>query len=306
MTTNSWLVDIDLVTDPVPGYKKFITDFSLAMDQVGFNRVTTAGDINIPGITVIPSGYTYTAGHEIRYLDDGLHTSAPIYLKLQYGRGGIPSSPLIGVTAGTGYDASGNLTGVFLPLTQFYLGNINVNNFTNLKCYSCQIEGCSWLVFGEGLAQNKNPASNSTQGFTIGVFRTTDATGQPTADGAAIYLVKANARGFNANTRSFKANWISADSSGSSDSVGNNGSYAPRVLGLTESVTGDLKKQVIPHILPFPELQVMTQICSLLPGDNIASGTQFNAAIKGVEERNYIAVHGARDRSGEVIALIWE
>ena len=142
MTTKSWLVDIDLVTDPLPGYKKFISDFSLAMDQVGLTRVTTAGDLNISGIASMPSGYNFTAGHEIRYLNDSLHASAPIYLKLQYGIGGTTSAPLLRVTAGTGYDASGNLTGIFLPMSNFYLGNINANNFTNLKCYSCQIECC--------------------------------------------------------------------------------------------------------------------------------------------------------------------
>lgn len=306
MTTNAWLVDVDVVdVTPIVGYRKFITDFSDGMLLAGFAREESVGDIDIPALTTVPAGYQYFPGHQIYYMDDSFHATAPIYIKIEYGRGGGVSAPTIGMSAGTGHDGNGNLSGIFMPRMYSYLG-AGAKSLVNLKCYSCAIDGASWLMFAEGYQQGSNPASSTTQGHFIGVFRTTDSSGQPTGDGCAVYMIKQNQNAFGATTRSLKGSWVSTNSMPNTAGVGNSGAYACNAIGQSESVTADLQKQVMPHILPFPDFQVMAQIGSLLPGDNIASGTQFQAALKGADLRNYIAVHGCRDRTHEVIGLIWE
>lgn len=308
MTTRSWLTDINIPASPpaafLDGFKDFITKFNDGLVSAGFAYQTSVGELDIPNMASVEGAYKTTGAHQIYYMNDSFHGTAPIYLRFSYSSGGYAYTPVIHVQAGTGHDGSGNLTGRFINSTYSYIAT---SGTTNLKCYACAIEGLSWLMFGEGWNQSGNPTSANTQGHGFVVARSTDAAGLPTADGVVVYMLKNDNNGFNATSRSFRSSWTSPDTTNDKSlTVGNNGSYAPRALGLKESVTADLQKQVVPHIIPFPEFQVMTQICSLLPDDNVSSGTQFKAAIKGVAERNYIAVHGFRARTAEVIALIWE
>lgn len=77
-------------------------------------------------------------------------------------------------------------------------------------------------------------------------------------------------------------------------------------MGNLSSTDDDGGKQVFPHLIAFPSVKVVPQIVSMLPGDGVAHGTQFSAALVGSEPRNYLVTTGFRSSSIERFALWWE
>lgn len=294
------------------GFKAWVTDLTTALDEIGFIRSADTGQFDVAAISSVPALGTSPL-YEIRYLNDALHAVAPIYVRLEYGTRGT-ATPYVGVTVGTGTDGAGGITGVFGSFgPQRVTTTVSGTGAPPYQCYACMVEGAVWFSFADlrmGAGTTSHPAL-----FSLVIARTTDATGAPTSDGAAAYFTRQAWDNFSPSTRSFKNAWGAAaggyTGSGSRGFGGNDTAntglpwaFAP--MNITSSSDSEGRKQVIPHILPFPELRVMQQIASILPGDGIAHGTQFEAALVGAEPRNYIVVSGARNHTVERFALIWE
>lgn len=75
-------------------------------------QTADTGQADLVSGTFTPAQNT-AAGYEVFYLNDSLHATKPVYIKIEYGHGGHsgPANPQIWVTLGSGSNGSGTLTG---------------------------------------------------------------------------------------------------------------------------------------------------------------------------------------------------
>lgn len=119
-------------------WQALVTLLSAALTTVGFIKSADTGQIN-PATTTRPTSGSY-AGYEIRYFNDSLHATKPVYTKLEYGRGGsnAQNALVIRVTVGSGTNGSGTITGT----TYFaQLGVPSQNNVGSTGTYQWYIAG---------------------------------------------------------------------------------------------------------------------------------------------------------------------
>ena len=66
----------------------------------------------------VPGAVNTSMGYQIFQMADTLQSTAPVFLKLEYGSGAAVNNPSIWITLGTGSDGAGGLTGIKLTRTQ--------------------------------------------------------------------------------------------------------------------------------------------------------------------------------------------
>ncbi len=88
----------------------FIADI---MQSGGLTKTADTGQINLVTANYPGSVNTY-AGYEIRQFTDALQATAPIYFKIEYGRGNGANHYALQITFGTGTNGTGTITGQFV------------------------------------------------------------------------------------------------------------------------------------------------------------------------------------------------
>jgi hypothetical protein len=147
------------------------------LESGGVIRTTDTGQVNLSTMT-FPGANNTPAGYEIRRFTDSLQASAPIFIKIEYARGGGANFFDVFLTIGTGSDGAGNITGVKFPRTQIGL----INNFTSLPCHVSA--GTSWFVWY--LAAN----NVSTTSALLSLERSKNGTGADTNRGLYLFTNK--------------------------------------------------------------------------------------------------------------------
>ena len=130
--------------------------------------------------TTVPSANT-SAGYVILRFNDTLQSTAPIFIKLEFGIGGTTSVVSMWVTIGTASNGSGTISGTGLARTA--IGNAQsisstVTNYVSRYCYNAT-QGVLWMGFKTA---GGGSATQALAGFVL--YRTVDSTGAPTATGA--------------------------------------------------------------------------------------------------------------------------
>lgn len=77
--------------------------------SVGLIQTSDTGQIDLTSVSTPGSNNTY-AGYEIWRFNDSRQATDPIYIKLEYGRGGAAGRPSLRVSVGVGSNGSGTLT----------------------------------------------------------------------------------------------------------------------------------------------------------------------------------------------------
>lgn len=296
MATNHWIHTASHVT--AADFKSWVSSITEGLATVGLAVADDTGQLDVDAISTLPAGGAF-AGFQIWYLNDSLHVSAPIYIKLEYGTGS-GDRPAFAVTVGSGTNGAGTLTGIF-GKRAVYSPGFPFNAGTQ-KSFACKVEGCVWMAFAD------NGLNGSAKSFFFMVARSTDLDGTPTAEGAVCYYPRASWDNFGPSSANFITGWFSPDPYAASQGrgFGGNGTWCVTSLGMTKSETLDMKKQAVPHIIPFPDLRVTPYIFSILPQDGIASAAELQVAITSMDTRNYIASTSLRNPATEVFGLIWE
>lgn len=179
MTTTSWINACPHSDDAT--FRAWGLAMSDAMTAVGFIKSADTGQID--WATVARPSISSVAGYEIRYLNDSLHGTCPIYVKIEWGAGTTQVRPILYFTVGTSTDGAGTITGTAI-LARQAAGNNTSNGTTNDHLgMSCMVEGAFWLAWGLG----GTAATPINAGF--GIHRTCDPDGTPNANGAYFWYV---------------------------------------------------------------------------------------------------------------------
>jgi hypothetical protein len=92
-------------------------DMSDALTAVGIPKTGDTGQID--WTTVTRPGTTNTsAGYEIRYLNDSMHGTAPVYIKLEWGTSTVTTTPAVWISTGSITNGAGTLSGDTTTRTQ--------------------------------------------------------------------------------------------------------------------------------------------------------------------------------------------
>lgn len=244
-------------------------------------------------------GTTY---YEIFYLNDSLHETAPIYVKITFGTGSSSAYPHVTYTVGKGTDGAGTLTSTFV--SGIYPGGANSrplnSTTTSYPSYACCVEGCMWFLFKAGAR-----STSGTRGlFDFAVVRTVDDDGTPTATGFVIYYDSGdNNYGGSSNAYSCIYETGVTYSNTRSTVYG----YAYTMLPYVQSniYVGSVPSiQVTRHYCVMPDIQSLEHVVSSPNSSSLPIGTTFTAAIHG-SNRTFISTYFSFS-SVDAICLIWE
>lgn len=147
------------------------------LTAAGFPKSTDTGQIDWTSAT--RPAVSTAAGYEIRYLNDSLHGSKPIYVKIEYGSNNPQSIPNIWITVASGTNGAGTVSGTtYFPRDTIIYGA--AFGAISYPSFACATEGFV------GLAAFRGYSSTFYSAF-FAVLRTTDAAGAPSATGVITY-----------------------------------------------------------------------------------------------------------------------
>jgi len=179
MTTTQWITPCYYQTDA--DFRAWGLAMSDAMTAIGMTKTADTGQID--WATVTKAGTSSVAGYEIRYMNDSLHSTCPIYFKVEWGTGTNSNRPSMFLTVGTGSDGSGTITGTVIQSRTAIGNNTSSGVINDFPGAACGIDGAKWVTWGQA------GGAASTVNLGIGIHRTCDTDGTPNANGAYVWYV---------------------------------------------------------------------------------------------------------------------
>lgn len=173
-------------------FRQIGSEFSAALQSCGLVKTADTGQIDWG--TVAKPGTSAVAGYEIFYLNDSLHATAPLYLKLEYGIGVNTNTYAMAVRIGQGSDGAGTLTGQVSSRIFPSLNNTLAYGATSWPSVFCVTEGIAF-----GIRQLGKCGDMGVCGFLMA--RTCNADGTINGKGAVIMTIAAS---FGSGTRGFQ------------------------------------------------------------------------------------------------------
>jgi hypothetical protein len=167
---------------------------SAALATLGLIQTGDTGQINWTTVTH-PTLTNTSQGYEIWRLNDALQSTAPFFLKLEYGSGAGANQPGIWITTGTGSNGAGSLTN---PSTRFQIAS-NTNSLTTFTSFFAgDSGGFAMMLFGTATT-NSQPVffcidrSKSVTGSDTGTYLSvTWSASQNTSNNVGFFMHLAN------------------------------------------------------------------------------------------------------------------
>lgn len=298
MTTQSWNTPLQHTNDGT--FRAWGSELSARLAAIGLVQTSDTGQIN--WTTVTRPAINTAAGYEIWRFNDSLQGSSPIFLKVEYGTAtGAVTNPFVWITAGTGTNGSGTLTGsVTNRMTAATAAS--ATSATNWPSYACCVEGLAWVA-------GKWQAAGATRGtYFFAVSRTCDNAGTPTGDGFVLYASAVSASA--ANPAQVQA--IRAASPATVFARNTDGLFSMIVHGVTTTLTVAGDTQAYLHWMPTPDVRPVFAFASLAL-DESTFGATFSTTLVGSTPRTYLSIHthaGAGGANGSTantaLALVYE
>lgn len=183
MATSSTTVDMSGFTTDAK-FRTWGTAVQAAVVASGLTVTADTGQINWTTVLRATAANT-KQGYEIYRFNDSLQSSAPIYLRLDYGSGANASgqNANLWITAGTGTDGAGNITGTYFPVQPGTTtsANASTNTTTAIRAAYSTSAGSAFIDAGANQATGVNVSAG-----TWVIQRTCDSNGTPTVAGLAI------------------------------------------------------------------------------------------------------------------------
>lgn len=123
-------------------FRTWVAGVIALMTSCGLTQTSDTGQINT--VTVTRPGTTNTsAGYVIFRFSDSLQSTAPLFLKLEFGTGSTTALPSMWLTTGKGSDGAGNLTNLLKARLQ-RIGSTGTVALEQRACYNEDV-GVFWL-----------------------------------------------------------------------------------------------------------------------------------------------------------------
>lgn len=280
-------------------------ELSNMLTTIGF--IKSADTDQIDWETVTKPAVGVSGGYEIRYMNDSLHGTAPIYCKLEYGTdAGSAAYPAMWITIGTGSSGAGAITGTVIAREAFLGNGLALDSLVLSKAsYACMSNGCVWFAF-----KTKNRATSIFPAFCMSIERTKDNAGASTGDGFVFHrgpFSYGNAS--SSSTVYIFATGYTVSGANFIEFGGGSGGYAfmPYGIGIGGTVVGGVpgNMQLARHYLVTPEIRPLLCTVSQSVGDAITLGTTFTATVLGVTSHTYMSLEKAFSYYDHFCA-IWE
>lgn len=188
MTTSSSIVDVSSFTTDAK-FRTWGSAVSAAVVASGLTVTSDTGQINWTTVTR-PTTASAKAGYEIYRFNDSLQSTAPIFLRIDYGSAASTTgaNQNLWLTVGTGSDGAGNITGVyFVTLSLCQAGTTGSSNATmSVRAAYSTTAGAAFVDAGVA------PSAGVCTGSFV-IQRTCDATGAPTGQGASVVWFRGSA-----------------------------------------------------------------------------------------------------------------
>lgn len=147
----------------------------------GHGLIQTADTGQIDPLTVVRAAANTAAGYQIWRFDDAFQATVPVFVKIEYGSGGVQSRLSIWITVGTGSDGAGNLTGVIKSRTQCaYVSSPNANTGAGHTAYFWSSTSRMAFLYCKG---------DGEDAILVCIERLRDAVGAITGDGVSMLLL---------------------------------------------------------------------------------------------------------------------
>lgn len=293
MATQSWSSVVDHSSDAA--FRAWGSELSGKLAAAGLVQTSDTGQIN--WTTVTRPGANTAAGYEIWRFNDSLQSSAPIYIKLEYGTSAASTRPGAWITVGTGTNGAGTITGVASTRTTIHHSAGPVSTSTAYPSYLCVAEGFA------GLLWKHDAGASGISLFFFAVCRSVDTSGAPTTTGCYIYM-KPSAVG--------PCNTAALRFTGGGYTVANNTSFCAVPGALTTSVDDSGNYQAYINFFPTPTVRPNLYICTTSFND-FSFATTFSVALIGSTPHTYIHLAGSGGYgsisgtpSNYSLAMLWE
>lgn len=171
MAATTWSATLTQTTDAE--FRAWGLSISTALAAIGLVQTSDTGQINWTTVTK-PSGATASQGYEIWRMNDTAQSTAPIFMKIEYGSGNSGANPSIYLTIGTGSNGSGTLNGTPIA-ARFQIPNSSGVD-TARPGFACAQDGFFWLSFA-------GASAGAQLTFSFGFHRFCDASGVANTDG---------------------------------------------------------------------------------------------------------------------------
>jgi hypothetical protein len=305
MATHSFSSLISHDTDV--DFRAWGLELSDALDLIGFTKSADTGQIDWS--TVVKASTDQAAGYEIRFLDDTLHATTPIYVKLEFGTGPFTNRPSIWVTVGTGTNGAGTITGITVSRRLINHSEAELlSTSANYPTYMCKTEGVVWFSWKIG---SRN--TGGVGGATFAIFRSCDSFGDVTGTSMACYMTPTMDNGgyaYSANVTCYTFDTGYTASIGNTQLFGGGGTgytFLPYNLSLIQTTVAGVPAafQVSRHFIITPQVFPINGIVSSTVSDGVSLGSTFDATVIGSTSHTYISL--ATNLSYyEYACLIWE
>lgn len=269
MATSSWTTAVAHANDAdFRTWGKEISDKLQAMS--GLTYVNETG--RVVWATVTRPGVNTEGGFEVYYLNDSLHGTAPIYIRISYGTASSAAYPGVSITVGTSTNGSGVLGGTALTTIKRWNRNGvgTAGNHTSYLCVKEGFFGLAWKVSAACLGS-----------FVI----CRSCAGDGTPDGkAAILLNTATSNIVITQALRFE----SAAAVYTADTAGN---VSIIVGNVTSSAVG-ANYQVYLCWMAVPDVRPIFGVASVLTAE-YGTGTTISVALVGASAHTYVSIGGA-------------
>jgi hypothetical protein len=182
MTTTEWICPAQHTDDAT--FRVWGKAISDALTAIGFIKTADTGQINWASVT--RPGVGTSAGYEIRILNDSLHATCPIYVKIEFGTESTTATrPAIWFTVATGSNGSGTLNGTTI-FARTSVANATTSGIDQqFAGAACMVSGAAWLSYGGAV-------TGSGCRFHFGIHRTCDSDGTPNGNGAYVWVTNSS------------------------------------------------------------------------------------------------------------------
>ena len=258
-------------------FRNWTSEYNTLLTTTGFAQSSDTGQINFTTVTR-PATNTY-AGYGMYYLNDSLHSTRPIYLKVEYGFAGSTSSPQLRYTIGFQTDGTGGFIGTVAgPYVTNSAGA--TNQVLTFPSYAAGGEGYGWIVFKGGAANG-----GSTYGWgSFAITRSCSINGTPTDEAIGFNMLTAGGQTNNA----YYSNIIFAGRA--TPLIVNNTVQGSIIGGVTDPQLSGADIQYWRTYMATPRVRTNPFIVLTHNSYNSAGSIKNLAPISGAPARNYISM----------------